>query len=388
MNRLALVVALSLSSSALAEEPRYAQVPLDEILALHDRIATLERGPSSSRHIVLDRAVGTVHVVRDAAEVGLRFEVVVGPGGHTPARLPLLEVAPDVDITALPREDGLALVSRDGWLTLEATKTGRAAFDVAVLVRGRRMALAIAPAALARLEVVYDADSIAVESESLHAQGGRPWLFAKRDRFELAWRPLRPPVETPRPESNLDPIVTRAFATTLLTLEGRRLTRVHYALRVPRRTKIGLVLGAEQHARAVAVNGANVAYEEVDGRVVVEAEPSQPGGDTGEVTLVLADDTQPFALAGSFGVRVPRATWPTREVYLAIHLPPAFTFTPSGGTMVPAETPVEVPPTDLPTSGVAPEIFHAFLVGDAGADVRLDYLVALDGQYYRGSWAR
>lgn len=147
----------------------------------------------------------------------------------------------------------------------------------------------------------------------------------------LAWKARGGEVNIPlevRSHPDVDMLVTlvdSAVADTLVTVDGRRMTRVRYGVRNNRRQFLRLTLpkGAEVWSASVAGRGVKVAAS--DGGVLVPLVRSDAAGGamTGFlVELIYVESGAPLAVGhGELRVELPRADAPTSQLQWTVYFP-------------------------------------------------------------------
>jgi hypothetical protein len=181
----------------------------------------------------------------------------------------------------------------------------------------------------------------------------------------------------------IESVVSRVHASTVSTLEGRRITRVLYDLRFAGRRSIAIGIPEGQRVERAFLNGVAIETPVAHGELALELTPARAGEEGGTLELVLAEPGNEFHLTGDLRFELPTASWPVHELFYTLHLPRVFDYRWTGGSLEPAKS---SPPASfsyrVPLPG-RPLHLHQVLIADSAADVTLDYAVNLDGHYFK-----
>jgi hypothetical protein len=238
--------------------------------------------------------------------------------------------------------------------------------------------------------VRHDPAQVRLVSEGLSEGGAEGLLVRPRDgRYTVAWLSAEPagPVETAAsaPARTAEPIVERATASVVSTLEGTWLVRTHLDLRFEGRQTLVVQWPAEQKLERAYLNGVPIEAVQSGETLTLEVLPSRGGGDRGTLELVSSRERAGYLLRGTLALEMLSLSWPVREWVCALHLPEVFDYAWRGGSLVAAKS--EAPAPDLysyqvPTPGEV-SVWHQQLVFSAAPTLRLGYTVELQGAYFR-----
>jgi hypothetical protein len=375
---------------ALGEEAR-ATLPLAELLELRRELDRRERKPDPAPPPIasaVDAIELTGRLVDESLEVEAKVAVTVLADGWV--SVPLLRLAPGLQVTSLPSIPGATLAVREGWLALVAKEARTYRFAIGLLERSaegpgaHRIELETAAATLAGLRVSYDERLYRVEGPvTREADGVR--VDPDGARFRLAWHAREgaapeKPAEAPRPE--LEPVIVAARASLVSTLEGRWLTRLHYDLRFTGTRTLAITIPPGARLAKVFRDRSPLPFAQ-DGDVLrLELTPERSGGERAAIELVLEQDHGAYHLAGRIDVALPEVSWPIHEVTLGLHLPAVFEYAWVDGSLAPApEAPAPHWSYDLPEPG-KDLWFRQLLVTRSAPRLTLGYDVDLEGAYF------
>ncbi len=368
-----------------------ATVPVEELLALHEAQRVPEAvEPAPPVPGALDGVRMSGRVLGETIELTASVQIsVLAEGSWT--SIPILSVGPELEVLELPTVSNAWLTVDDGMLSLVTMQRGRYAFDLKLSVHAsalgdrRRARIELAEPTAASLELGYDPGRILLDtSDALSVEPDAVRLRPTGGTFLVSWAAAAAD-EAPRQVArrSLEPTVERAVASVVSTLEGTRLTRVRYALRLEGEQHLELSWPAGQGLERVYVNGSAVAVEPEGESLSLDVRPERDGGEDGSVEIVLSEDRGGYLLSGTLDFVMPAVSWPTRELTLSLHLPDVFTYAWSGGSMEAyAGGPEPVFAYDVPTPGAA-SAWHQELIVRQAPTLRLDYTVDLEGAYYK-----
>ncbi len=377
-----------------------ASLPLEEVLRLHrERDEALdERRRQAAPPIEgsVDLLSFRGRVLDDALEARAQIQVtvLVDPRFEEQpwVRLPLLEMSPQILLDAVPSGQGFSLAVVDDQLVLLARQAGSWSFELSFLARAetegnrRRVILRPAPSTAAVMTLEVDDNHFQLLEADGLAEAGGFRLFAREDRFEVAWRRLKsaPSVAEEVARPPMEAVVEKAQLSTVSTLEGDIHHRLRYDLRFEgqREWQAEIPDGTELHK--VFVNGRSVPFQLEAGTLRLTVEPVRAGDRHGSVELVLRPPRESYHLSGELVLVLPAVSWPINHVYARLHLPEVFTYRWSGGSLAPAEA---VPKAELtyvlPTPGDE-LMFQQTLVHGSSPTLRVAYDIELDEQYFTG----
>ncbi len=370
-----------------------ATLPLAELLRLHkeiDRAALPEPEPAPVAATVTKMELEG-RLLDDAVDLKAHFEVAV-MAEDTWVKVPLFHKDKATHLSSLPVVADGEFVADDKTLFFVTDRKGRYAFDLALVKtariegRERRVSLRFENATLARLLVRYDEGLFRLSGGRALQESEGAVIYPEGNQFDLRWeqliavqeRKLQAEVQRPPIES----VITSAHASTVATLEGRRITRVLYQLRFEGTKSISFGIPDGLAVKKVYLNGAAVPFE-IQGRdLALEVTPPRAGDQSARLELVLTDDLRAFHLSGRLTFAFPSASWNLDELYADLHLPPVFNYEWIGGSLAPASASPAVDFSHrIPTPGKRLR-FHQHLIASS-PDVEVDYTVDLAGKYFR-----
>ena len=393
------LVCLLLPAAAGAEktapgvEKASATVPLEQILELYRERDALERARDTAPPVAaaLQKLELTGRLLADGIDFGAHFEVTV-LGDEQWVSVPLLAYDEANHVSSLPTVNGGAFTVSEGQLVFLTKKSGRYSFDLsfhraaAKHDRERRVVLTHGGAALATCRLEIDGGLFDLLTEAVIEARDGVLVFPRGDSFEIAWE-VREAAEREAAEPGLAPeiesVISRVHASTVSTLEGRRITRVLYELRFAGRKPIAIDLPAGHTLERAFLNGVATLLETENGRIALEVAPARAGEAGGTLELVLAQSGGVFHLAGDMHFELPAVSWPTHELFLSVHLPRVFEYEWAGGSLEPRKsTPKAEYSYRLPLPGKTLH-FHQVLIDASAPDLDLDYEVDLEGNYFQ-----
>ena len=177
-------------------------------------------------------------------------------------------------------------------------------------------------------------------------------------------------------------VIPTAYASSVSTLEGMRITRILYRLRFAGRKSIEFEIPKDQTVVRAYLNGFAVPVSVENSLLKINAAPARAGDEAATIELVLNADDGVYHLAGDVAVGLPRASWPIHEIFFDLHLPEVFNYRWKSGSLSPAEQ--ETLPTftyQVPQPGKRMS-FHQFLVSAQTPQLKLSYAVDLEDQYF------
>jgi hypothetical protein len=369
--------------------PGTATLPLADLLALQrdrDREAPAPAPPVRA-------AVNRLEIAGRLLDTGLdaTADVAITVVGEGWVAVPILELGGSTHLAGLPMVDAGATAIVDGRLCLVTDRPGVHALTVrwferaAVRERSRSVALRVPPGTPAVLRLEHDQSLFRLTSDAARVDGTATVLHASAGRIAVAWQATaagaaraqvaaRPPVE---------PVVTTAHASIVATLEGRRISRVQYALRFEGQRTFSVALPPGQAVERVFLNGAATRFAQEGDRVAVQVTPARAGDQTASVEVVTTEAQRGYPLSGTLAFAVPQPAWGVNDLFVTLHLPPVFEYRWTGGSLASAEQGVQAPPFawDIPTPGKTLALRQQ-LVGSV-ATAQVAYTVDLSTSYYR-----
>ncbi len=427
-----------------------ARLPLERLIELVEEVEKAKQtdAPTPPVAASLQRVQLEGSLLQDALDLSVHVSVVVlEDRGWT--RTLLLELGDGAHLGELPEVHGGMLSLEQGKLYLVARKARRYDLDLRLLQRAlrkgdrRTAAFRVPEDAPSELRLRFASGLFRLIEEPLRQDAEGALFLPTEGAFEVVWQPLEeePAAEAePAPAAAADPTIPHAYASSVSTLEGARITRVAYTLRFAGRRSLQIDLPPGERVQYAYLNGRSVPFEVVvqsdadetnasgasrpsglaepratqpdakesnavdDGAsptsrgpatvaqrvpevpdtvsVVVQVTPERSGGDRATLELVLLRDVPNFLLSGALQVQLPTPAWPVSELVLDVHLPDVFEYTWAGGSLSPTEPgPLGSFVYEIPRPGKRLS-FHQYLVRRSTPDVTLGYAVDLAGRYF------
>jgi len=384
------------AAAATAEaEAASATLPLDEILKLYRERDEAARDQPAAPPVPasLQKVELTGRLLNDGIDFQGRFEVSVLSQDEWVA-VPLLALDADSHLSKLPTVKAGSFAVQNGKLVFLTEKRGRYTFDLSLFRaakaegRARVLRLAHGGAALATCKLEIDGGLFQLRAPQATETPGGVQIFAQGDAFEIEWEvleELEPSRDEVAPPVAIESVVPRVHASTVSTLEGRRITRVLYDLRFAGRKPVSIQLPAGQKLERAFLNGVAIPAEPEGRSLSLTLAPARAGDEGGSLELVLSHATGVFHLAGDLHFELPRISWPTHELFFTLHLPTVFDYDWTGGSLEPSsKTPRAPYRYQVPQPGRALH-FHQYLISESAPDLALSYTVNLDGHYFTDS---
>jgi hypothetical protein len=360
-----------------AEGSGTATVPVETLLQLHEARETQPVPPPVRG--VLESVSVQGRVLDDALELELDMAVSVLGSGWT--EIPLLELGPNAELSPVEGLNNAWVVVRGSKLVLVSETAGRYTFHLQAQLPAtqprREVTFAVMPATSSRMTLKHDPAQVQLLSGDPRPQNGR---------YTVAWLSAQPaPALVSAPPETVEPIVERATASVVSTLEGTWLVRTHLDLRFEGRQTLQLQWPAEQKLERAYLNGVPIEAVQEGETLSVEVVPARGGGDRGTLELVSSRERVGYLLRGVVELEMLSLSWPVREWVCSLHLPEVFDYAWRGGSLV-TSTATPPPPElfsyQVPTPGEV-SVWHQQLVFSHAPTLRLGYTVELDGAYFR-----
>jgi hypothetical protein len=390
------MLAIGSPSPVRAEQPPsgnpVATLPLAEVLRLYKASESKAESPSAKPPVraTISKFELSGRLLENAIDVSAHVELsVLEASGWVSAALFRKDAA--LRLTKLPQIQNGVLTVVDGMLVFMTDKPGTYSFDVGFLlsaqVKGARRSADVqyASAALAVLKLRFDENLFTLGNSDRIEEGDGYTLYPTNNRFEVLWdrsskaavvakqSAVRPPIE---------PIINRAHASVVSTLEGRRIIRLMYALQFEGARSIDFVIPEKQRLEKVFVNGASVPFKANGKTVTLPVQPARAGDESAKVELLVVEQQGGYALSGRLDYTFPATSWNINDLYVTLSLPQVFNYHWEGGSLATMEEGDEVEYTQkIPTPGKSIYL-HQQLLSNA-ATVRIAYTVDLAGSYYR-----
>ncbi len=380
-----IIVLMALTTIAQSTAESNATVPLQELLRLYraEQASTgAAKAPPPVRATV-QKCEMVGRLLQNALEVTAQLEVVVLTQNEW-VQVPLLEKDTRTSFVRLPTVESATLSVIAGQLVLVTEKPGRYQFEIvfrksAATAGTRSVDLRVSESAQASLKLHFDESLFRVTQAP---DGDGATLYPEQGRFSVNWTAVqlaqiqkrqRPPVESK---------VTQAVGEVISAMSGKTLTRIVYTLRLEGVRPLDLTLPAGEGLERVYLNGSPVAATLKSQSLHVEATPARSGDDTATLEIVTSHQQAGYGLSGAIDYQFPVTSWPCDELFITLHLPLAFNYQWSGGSLSPSEkTPEQTFSYELPTPGKAVAL-HQQLV-DGLPSARVKYSVDLAQSYFR-----
>lgn len=387
-----LLFALLSAGTSLADQPpaATATLPLEEVLRLYHESQRAKEEPAPVPRIVtLDKLELEGRIRERALELTARCQISVGDGDGW-GQVPLLALDDRASVSALPEiTGGLLTVDRD-ILWFHSDTSGVHRLEIGLIQRAvladhvHAAKLVAGPATLAVMHLKHDAALFQLVGDDARRSGDSTVIYPEKGPFIVRWRQLAAvATEPPTREVPTEPGVERAFASVVSTLEGQRITRVLYELKLRGKHSISVEIPAGERLLKVYRNRVSVPFVLEGDRVTLEISPLRAGDESGHLELVLQSDRGRYNLSGNLEFALPLPSWDVKEYFLETHLPQVFNYRRSAGSLSPVE---ESPAPDFTHQIPAPgkqQRFHQYLVSRSLPRVVLGYTVDLAGKYFR-----
>ena len=371
-----------------------ATLPLEEVLRLHRESEEARRKPEEvppPMPAAIHRIELTGRLLDGGIDLTARFELVVLEGDDW-VSVPLLEHDAATHLSSLPRVKNGYFAVQDGYLQFITRHKDLYSFEVSLLKQAQRserrrsLRLAFEQAALATCRVTFDEGLFRLRNADFLERAEGVVLFAQENAFLIEWERLTRATDTKKqiaPPPAIESIVTRAHASAVSTLEGRRVVRVRYDLRFAGTESIEIEVPRGLTLERAYLNGISTPVEMRGVTLPIEVAPVREGDQSAVLELVLVSDHGSYFLSGSLELTLPRVAWPIHELFLSLHLPQVFNYVWSGGSLSPVDAAPAVSYTyDVPLPGKS-LAFHQHLISASAPNVTLGYAVDLEGHYYR-----
>jgi hypothetical protein len=312
---------------------------------------------------------------------------VVGEGWVS---VPLLDVRRSTQLAGLPTVPGAIVALVDRQLCLVTDKPGAHAFTLRWLERpaadgpARALEVRVPAGSPALLKLQYDESLFVLTSEALRDDGAGAVVYPVDGRITAAWA-QRPRLQarardTVRPPA--EPVITAAHASVVATLDGRRITRVQYRVRLEGERTFAVTLPPGQAVEHVFLNGAARRSTRLGDELSLTVEAARAGDQAATVEVVTSEVLSSYPLSGTLSFTLPRPRWALNDLFVSLHLPAVFDYRWSGGSLATVE---QAPAIDfaweIPTPGKAIAL-HQQLVSSF-ASVKVAYTVDLAGSSSR-----
>jgi len=393
---LKILVVVLLSTSATAGEERMsifgpdadATLPLDDVLRLvrdaGEKEPTVAQPPVGYSLLEVDI---DGRIIGDALEATATVQLSILT--NTWQQATILRADAALEITELPQVDGLYFIRQGSGLAVVTRTPGNYRFTVGLfkkaVTRGVAMEVAVDPAtaAIRRLRLNYDAALFEILGGA--RRDGEAFVIAAHEgALSVAWKPLH---TAPRIQQAVEarplvePTVTSADAVVVATLDGRRVSRCLYTLRLQGEQTAEFALPEGQSLRKVYVNGMARPLPADARKLSLRVTPGRQGDQFARVELVLIEQTPPLTLAGRIAVRLPQPGWGINTLRAQLFFPEVFDYHWRGGSLAPSDSDEAVEFTyRMPTPGKRLHVAQELV--NAPADAVFDYTVALDGNYF------
>jgi hypothetical protein len=372
-----------------------ATLPLQEILRLHREIDRLgaERPAAPPVAASLERLELAGRLLPEGVDISVAAEVRVLAEDRW-VFVPLLQKDEATYLTSLDAAPLGVVTVRDGWLGFLCNRAGTHAVKFSFLGGARSAGgtqcarVRVGASTLAALRLQWDEELLQLLTAP-EAQGpDGVTLYPERETFSLCWRSRARPAAARAPETRHAPResgIPAAYASVVSTLEGRRITRALYQIRLGEQKDVTVRLPAGMNLERVYLNGAAVPVPVETGDGGSSAHlllaPARQGDETALLELLLTESPGAFSLSGRLRFDLPALSWPVDRFQVRLHLPAVFNYAWTGGSLAPAaETAWPEFTHAIPTPGKALVLAQELAIAAPSAEVR--YTVDLEGQYF------
>ena len=375
-------------------EHRTATLPFNEVLELYrhqDRTRQVEK-QIPPVDAILERLEINGRILNHAltATASIYIEVLADKRWVS---APIMDLGVNTVIEEMPNIKGGALVIVEGQLRLVTKHKGHFKFDVGMsstaLVKGdtRSVSIALASATLARCKIGFDPSIFKLTGDVRERKGDVATLNVRDNRCNISWQHRNEyiaPSEITASAPEAEPVIPTAHASIVSTLEGEHILRIAYHLRFTGRKPIKFKLPKGHVLLKAYLNGRPIAASAEQGHINLEVFAARAGQAGGELELVLAATDRDYLLSGNLPLALPQPSWRTNALHLSAHLPAAFDYTWTSGTLSPVKKSPNIKFVyDIPEPGKALH-FRQFLVHRSTPSLTLEYAVSLEGHYFRG----
>ncbi len=387
---LSLTIFSPMSVFAGTETESTATLPLAEVLAMQKKIDDASKQIDTSPPVAatVQRIELSGRILHEAVEFKAHFDIDVLEDDSW-VELPLLRQDARTHVLNLPKVTGAAFAVRDGELLFITKKRKRFQFDISILKEANRegnqrsLRLELANAAVSTCSLSFDEDLFELLNSRVLARPDSVLVFPRQGACAIEWAVRESSVvrkvrETP----DIASVVPAAYASSVSTLEGMRITRLLYRLRFAGRKMIEFEIPQNQTVERAYLNGFAVPVETSGNQLQIEASPARAGDESATIELVLTAQDGVYHLAGDLALSLPRASWPINEIFLDLHLPDVFNYQWKSGSLSPAKSssmPNFTYRVPLPGKRMS---LHQYLVTAHAPHVSLEYAVDLKGQYF------
>lgn len=381
---------ISTQAFAKPEAPATATLPLARVLEMQSEIDRVNETVRDAPPVA-----ATVHRIElsgQLLEEGIAFEArydIDVLDGEAWVEIPLLRRDAGTHLLDLPTVPGGSFRIVDGTLRFVTKQKKRHQFSLSLLkeatVEGDRRSLRIelAEASVSNCKLTFDEELFALANQRVLSKSDGVLVLPTDDAFQIEWI-VKESITAKAVQNKPDiaSVVSGAYASSVSTLEGTRITRVLYRLRFAGRKTIEFEMPEGQRVERAYLNGFAVPVEMDGGALRIEAAPERAGDESATVELVYTAEEGVYHLAGSLLLRLPRVSWPMNEVFLSLRLPEVFTYEWKGGSLSPGSKSA-LPKFTYQIPGPGKEMsFHQYLVSRHAPHVSLDYAVDLENQYF------
>ncbi len=381
------VLVFTLAAEVRAESDGNATIPLKELLELHK--ATTAKVAPPPRTATLERMVFESRLLRGAVTSKATIHLSVLTDAWV--EVPLFERNPGLTVLEVSHVENGHVVVGDGQVSFVSNVAGDYAFEVVMTqkatVKGGlwRAGFQIFPTTVSRMELQHDNTTFDVPHDASQVDGGTVTLLPTGGTYEVSWKEKTSETEVvaiaSRPK--IQPIIESAYADIVSTLDGQRISRYRYDLKLQGNQSLSLSVPQIQRVTKVFLNGVSIPFEIDEGKIDATVAPPRVGGESATIELVTQTDALPYSLSGHLRIELPSASWDLNQQYVTLHLPDVFNYTRRGGSLGLTGSPQT---TDfahsIPTPGKTLSAKQQLVT--SSPNLELQYTVDLDGKYYRG----
>ncbi|MBX2812928.1 MAG: hypothetical protein KTR25_14025 [Myxococcales bacterium] len=385
------LITLSLLTIPESMDPKgEVTMPLSELVRLQSAARNKEapEDPKAPISYFVEHMVTDARLIGDGIDATAQVSVrVFGPGWVT---VPLLAYDESLQLIELPTLSNADVVAREGMISLLTRATGRFQFQLRFLKYAnneenpRGFDLQVAIASRQELRLIYDTSEFILDTPPHRVQGDAAVFFPKSGAFQLQWRSLSKQPTTAKllVRAPLDPVITQAHSSIVVTLDGQQIARHHYELRLQGEKTLEITLPDKDKLNHIYLNGVSQDIETSSNPVKLKVHPPRQGEETGFLELVIRRERDPLALSGILSFFTPGVSWDINQSSLVLHLPSVFNYTWIGGSLSPTVPTDSIKFTwDIPTPGKT--IYMSQKLVRQASDAQLQYTVDLKDKYYR-----
>jgi hypothetical protein len=379
-----------MAAEGVSNTEAMATLPLEKVLEMQKMIdaASEEVEVEPPVAATVNRIELSGRLLEGAIEFNAHYDIEVLSNGSW-VEVPLLEQDAQTHLLKLPKVADASFAVIDGNLHFISKKRKRYQFDLSILKeasiegKNRSLRIQLADSSVSICKLTFDEDLFELSNTRVLAKPDGVLVFPTDGAFSIGWVVAEGAVvseEREKPE--IASVIPAAYASSVSTLEGMRITRLLYQLRFAGRKTIEFEIPEHQKVERAFLNGFAVPVEMVGRQLQIEAAPARAGDESATIELVLTKSEGVFHLAGNIALSLPKTSWPMNEIFLDLHLPDVFNYQWKGGSLSPVKSramPAFTYRVPLPGKKMS---FHQYLVTTHAPQVGLEYAVDLKDQYF------